>query len=338
MKNYLLLTASAVLVLSSCSNNEIVENKELKNGEPTKMSISAYVPGMTRGLYEAVETTEAMFKEAGFALVTDQFDDEGLMFRTQMAFNSENSVWGSAAGAAKPEWPSDPAEEVQFYGVYPSEAIGDLGLKSLGDDEYALPIEEGGSATTDLMVAYTSSSLASSGNGSGNGEVRLDFSHVLAKVEIKFIGAQEGYNYEVGKVELTAPKATEYRFNTASFTSESDSIYKLDEITGISIGEFQIKGVNVDGNEVTTAEAVDYGELMVVPGQCTLNLGYRIALPDQSVEAKETTSQNQITFTAQAGRRNVVIVTLAPSAKAMSFTVYVTGWTDGDTTEPTIEL
>ena len=34
MKNYLLLTASAVLVLSSCSNNEIVENVELKNDGP----------------------------------------------------------------------------------------------------------------------------------------------------------------------------------------------------------------------------------------------------------------------------------------------------------------
>lgn len=335
MKNYLLLTASAVLVLSSCSNNEIVENKELKNGEPTKMSISAYVPGMTRGLYEAVETTEAMFKESGFALLTSQFNEDYEMFRTQMAFNSENNVWGPASGEAEPTWPSDPSEVVDFYGVYPSEAVGDGGLESLGDDEYALAYD--GSADQDLMIAYTTKSLSES-NG---GNVILDFSHVLAKVEVKFVGTQEGYNYEVGAVQLTAKKATNYRFGIGFSVpeTENDTTYKLDNIDGISIGKFQKDNVDVTGNTVTANDTLDYAKLFVVPGQCTLDLCYGIALSDSPINATELPDNNKITFNAVAGRRNIVIISLTPSSKAMTFTVRVTDWVDNDeNTERDIEL
>ena len=333
MKNYLLLTASAVLVLSSCSNNEIVENKELKNGEPTKMSISAYVPGMTRGLYEAVETTEAMFKESGFALLTSQFNEDYEMFRTQMAFNSENNVWGPAAGAATPEWPANPSEVVEFYGVYPPEALSEDGLVSLGDDEYAYGLEEDLSGTQDLMLAHTSKSLAASTNG----DVTLDFSHVLAKVEVKFVGKQAGYNYQVGNVKLTTPKAIEYRFNYSEFSlAEAQTVvYDLDEITNVTDDVFKIEGETVDGNAVTT-DTLNYGQLMVIPGECSLSLGYSIAMPNQT--AKAVTLNEPITFTAQAGVRNIVVVTLAPKAKDMTFTVNVGGWTNGTTTERDIVL
>lgn len=337
MKNYLLLTASAVLVLSSCSNNEIVENKELKNGEPKKMSISAYVPGMTRGLYDAQEADADSLKEYGFALLTSQVNEDYEMFRTQMAFNSENNVWGPASGEAEPTWPSDPNEEVKFYGVYPPEAVGEDGLETLVDGGYALGIEGGGSATQDLMVAYTTKSLSESDGGN----VTLDFSHILAKVEVKFVGTQEGYNYEVGAVQLTAKKATNYRFGIGFSVPEtaSDTVYKLDNIEGVSIGKFQKENGDVPGNTVTANETLDYAKLLVVPGQCTLDLCYGIALPDSPINAKELPDNNKITFNAVAGRRNIVIISLTPSSKAMTFTVNVTDWEDNDeNTEEEIEL
>ena len=329
MKNYLLLTASAVLVLSSCSNNEIVENKELKNGEPKKMSISAYVPGMTRlGNYSAVETTEAMFKEAGFTLVTDQFED-GEMFRTQMAFNSENNVWGPAAGEAEPAWPANPTETVEFFGVYPADAIGE-GLQNLGDDEYALAFD--GSVERDLMIAHASESYVSSTNGA----VSLDFSHVLAKVEVRFTAVQEGYGYEVGKVQLTAPKATEYSFRS-QFNSEADSLFSLDTIDEIDGASFKSEGGNISGQEVRAGDTVSFVNMMVVPGECTLNLGYKIA-PQNQLGDQEIQECESIPFTAVAGRRNIVIITLSPSDKAMTFNVSVAGWEDGNTTKETLEL
>lgn len=335
MKNYLLLTASAVLVLSSCSNNEIIETKDVKNGEATKMSISAYVPGMTRGLYDAQEADADSLKKYGFALLTSQVNEDYEMFRTQMAFNSENNVWGPASGEAEPAWPSDPNEEVKFYGVYPPEAVGEDGLEIVVDGGYALPFE--GSADQDLMIAYTSKSLAASNNGN----VQLDFSHVLAKVEVKFVGTQEGYNYEVGAVNLTAKKATEYRFGSGFSVpeTENDTTYKLDNIDGISIGKFQKNDVDVTGNTVTANETLDYAKLLVVPGQCTLDLCYGIALPDSPINAKELPDNNKITFNAVAGRRNIVIISLTPSSKAMTFTVNVTDWEDNDeNTEEEIEL
>ncbi|MBQ7237257.1 MAG: fimbrillin family protein [Bacteroidales bacterium] len=331
MKNYLLLTASAVLVLSSCSNNEIVENKELKNGEPKKMSISAYVPGMTRGLYDAKEADVDSLKKYGFALLTSQVNEDYEMFRTQLAFNSENNVWGPASGEAEPAWPANPTETVEFFGVYPPEAVGEDGLEIVVDGGYALPFE--GSADQDLMIAHTSKSLAASNNGN----VRLDFSHVLAKVEVKFVGKQAGYNYQVGNVKLTTPKATEYRFNYSEFSlAEAQTVeYDLDEITNVTDDVFKIEGETVDGNAVTT-DTLNYGQLMVIPGECSLSLGYSIAMPDQT--AKAVTLNEPITFTAQAGVRNIVVVTLAPKAKDMTFTVNVGEWTNGTTTERDIEL
>lgn len=351
MKNYLLLTASAVLVLSSCSNNEIVENKELKNAEPTKMTFATYIPGMTRAVYEAEEAEEAELQASGFQLITSLKENDEEFIAPMMQYNSTNNVYEPVDGVVL-EWPTKADSVISFYAAYaPDAAFIDGAFDEAGSWKVVEGEYNGVTGEQDLMVATKQTSLAES-----NGTVRLDFEHILSQVEVRVVGTTEGYDYYT-HVMFKAPKSNTYSFEDKSFVVNApDDIIDMQDynLDGLSIcgdapyGDFQtaVGESSALGKQVVLENNYKdddvYAKLMVVPGTCTMDVFYKVALTNPDLTAAQLNdidlyqNSEEISFDVEAGKRNLVIIRLNPVTRTMNFSVQVTGWTDGETIEPEI--
>lgn len=339
MKNYLLLTASAVLVLSSCSNNEIIEKKDVKNGEATKMSISAYVPGMTRGytFEDAPEADMDSLKEHGFFLLTsiNLGDDDYL--QGHMRFDNNNSVDGVWTLQDVSEeyvyWPSDPNEDVNFYAAYSSTGMTAEDIVESADDGMILNV-----STADGKEDYMAADTALSLSKTPTGVVDLTFEHILAQVVVRIVGTDENYEYHVGGVQLKAPKSSQYKFSTNSFLideEEDPKTFDLDDIGITALGtEFDVDNTGLPKyNTVPSVddEETNYGEVLVVPGACSLSFYYETTVGSNTgklVSVGNNDGDKKIEFTALKGYRNIVTVRIDPITKAMTFSVSLVGWQD----------
>jgi hypothetical protein len=339
MKNYLLLTASAVLVLSSCSNNEIVENHDLKTDGPKTMNFLTYVPGATRALVEAEEATDVKVQETGFYLFTDQtvlVQGKEEQLKGFMTFDENN---GYVMSGQQLQWPTDLSQDVQFYAVYSASGEDDnFSVTETGDFGKVLRGFDFTSGENDYMVAADTSNY-----NKNNGNVTLNFQHILAQVEVRVVGTVPGYVYEVGGVTITAQQSSSLVMDEGnSFVDENDTIvYKLDECNISDDGN-----VNSTPNQLVllsnyTNDDV-YGKLMVVPGTCYLSMKYRIyAQNENGPENWESTgyyaeegqkkvvdieSQSTKSFDVVQGYKNIITIKLNPETRAMTFNVSVASW------------
>lgn len=364
MKNYLLLTASAVLVLSSCSNNEIVENYDLQKDGPKKMSFSTYVPGATRALFEAEQADLETLNNQGFQLVTSYVED-GERYTTAGSMKKLDNVWSMVDNIEGVQtvidltWPASDNQKVGFYAFYP-ESAKTITLKQNGEDVTtdAFSFDEPVSASndayllvdpskaefakTDYMVAQSTLSYSETEE---SGNVQLDFTHILGQVDVRIVCTDERYNFEVGNVVLTAPNAQGYKFANGNTpgefylgTLENEGVsYTLDEI-GISSGYFDEEGNHIHGNSVPvvaditkTSSEQNYGSLMVVPGACQISLCYRGTSKDkEESEVLDTqfTEWNSVEFDVVRAHKSVVVIKLDPDVHSMTFSVDVENWTE----------
>lgn len=339
MKNYLLLTTSAVFVLSSCSNNEIVENHDLKTDGPKTMNFQTYVPGATRAI-NAQEATDASVREKGFYLFTDLtklVQDKEVQVEGGISFLGDD-VW--AMGEDQLEWPVDLNQQVQFYAVYSDNNDVVFEVEQTNDYGKVLKGFDLTSGDNDYMIANDTASY-----NSDAGKVTLNFAHILAQVEVRIVGAVSGYDYYVGGVNITAPKSQSLIMNDTTFVDESETVvYALDE------AELNISG-NVTSGETTVPLQSEYtdddvfAKLMVVPGTCSLSMKYSIPIAgsdpttwlstgyhvddygnnssDIDIEADGTQ-----TFEVLQGYKNIVTIKLNPETRAMTFNVTVADWDD----------
>ena len=345
MKKYYLLAVSAALVLSACSN-EIVETATSDAQGEKEFAFQTYLPVMTRAHYEAAEAESEDLKANGFYLGAYSVDPKNaattVYFASKMAY--ADGVWGFSSDEQNQinsrTWPKDPSTPIAFYGVYTANPQSrvfnprtELSQSVPSGDVWNVDTISG---TEDLMATYKYTTLAENPSGI----VTLDFKHILAKVEINFIGGVSGYNYTVGAVKLKAARAGSYAFATDTFTLGevvADTIYKLDEVHGISSGSF------IDSNSypvssdllttLSTNESTTVGTLIVAPALCQLDFGYIASLPNGDQTVKEL--QNVLEFTPQAGKRNIVNVTINPETKSFQFNVNVLEWQNSS---ETIEL
>jgi hypothetical protein len=363
MKNYLLLTASAVLVLSSCSNNEIVENYDLQKDGPKKMSFSTYVPGATRALFEAGQADLDTLNNQGFQLVTSYVED-GERYTTAGSMKKLENVWSMVDNIEGVQtvidltWPASDNQKVGFYAFYPesaktvtieqngedvtTEAFSFDDPVSASNDAYLLvDPSKAEFARTDYMVAQSSSSYSETTDGN----VQLDFTHILGQVDVRIVCTDARYNFEVGNVVLTAPNAQGYKFANGNTpgefylgTLENEGVsYTLDEI-GISSGYFDEQGNHIHGNTVPvvaditkTSSEQNYGSLMVVPGLCQISLCYRGTSKDKTeseVVGTQYTEWNSVEFDVVRAHKSVVVIKLDPDVHSMTFSVEVENWTE----------
>ena len=327
MKNYLLLTASAVLVLSSCSNNEIVENNDLKNDEPKTMKFQTYVPGATRAIW-AEEAIGENVRNNGFYLWTNQtkvVNGEEEQVEGLMTFDGERE-W--VMGDEQLQWSTDLNAEVTFYAGYSNNGSDDLYVSDEADfGGMVLGGINVADGDNDYMFAADTASY-----NKANGNVTLNFSHILSQVEVRVGGTTENYNYEVAGVVLSAPYSNYYHIADKAFVVQDEETTDYELYDGISADGVTVADALAVGLLEKYAEQEQvYSKIMVVPGECSLRLKYRIYAdgenPGWSSIGYEDDDQS-FTFNVQAGYRNIVNVKLNPATRAMTFSVDVVTWTD----------
>ncbi len=344
MKNFIIWAATAAVVLSGCSNDfdEVSETTETRSRIP--MSFTTYVPGMTR-LYEA--TADSLEYNGFFLRANHYYQDadenyvDTTMFTAKMDIQYEGygpyatSSWVSEDWTSSPVWPTVVTDTVKFYALYNPQ------MSTTNVFGEALVADDNGSVTwtpfpdsvgnVDYMAAYTCTTL-----GESNGEVTLNFKHILAQIQINVIGdaTLSGYDYQIGGCRIEVPYSGTYNFEEQKFDSTSMSEANTTEVSlddiGISSGRFiDEEAAQIDGVTISTQEASEICSMTVFPDTCTFSIGYIAAVEGN---ARNTDVQEgSIKFKPVAGCRNIINITLSPSAKAMSFSVAVVGWTEADT-------
>lgn len=328
------MAASAALVLSSCSNEiEQVSNLDCNKKEIT---VSTYTPGMTR----ATEATVEDLQQDGFWLYAVSGEDQ--LFNDQFIYDSDSwtpAVWDTVAKVwtvndeKKVYWPTN---SVSFYGVYSpsSSKESPLSISEEGNVGVGLYLSTMAKDQKDIMVATKTTNL--SDNGSSN--VALEFKHIMAEVVVQVKAASTtDYVTNLYGISITGKGSSTYDFaSNEHVMGEYDAkfIIKNQATTGdwqnpgkelFEMGQYNDPEMYPDNTiDELTEEYVTYGNTaMLLPGECTLSMGYVITLGDVQVsyETGKTATINLV-----AGKKNIIQVTLNPGQVPMGITASVSEW------------
>ncbi|MBP5717081.1 MAG: fimbrillin family protein [Bacteroidales bacterium] len=330
MKKYFILAASAVAVLSSCSNEEISEVSVVPETSKKAIEISAYTPGLTR--FDAVEAalrnlaagSDINPEGAGFYLTAKYTADakyETLMDGVHFYADTLESSQGKCTIDENEDekmfyWPG---QTVDFYayhaGVHNTEGNEPCVLSVDAADDAKLIIniqnndDDQPEVENDIMVAYKQAS---------DGVVALDFKHVMAQVKIivNYDSVYQAVNratFSLENLSLEAPLGSEYNFGDGTITaSEENREYVFFEgyvsmfstwvedhdQTGTVIGGHADPYANLKGTAMIPAASAG--------STCSLNVKYLVAI--NGTEKIYEKSNDAVTI--KAGYLNLITVTV----------------------------
>ncbi len=319
MKKYFVLAASAAVVLgSSCSNEEISEVSALPENGKKAIEISAYTPGLTR--YLASEATignlvyDASENKGGFSLTGVYEVDNELKYIENMneALCTVDTLNGNSCSLVDGKivmWPTGVTSDTQFsfYAYCPA-----------GSDNVSLN-EENGTLTVSYIDGETDVMAASNTATAGN-PVALGFKHLLAQVVldvqydsvyVKKLGDVSGT--QLTSLSLSAPSTSSYDFVDNAITADPEtlSVYTFVEGAVSLLDEFGdapsgIAMIPAAGNDGTT---------------CELSVAYNFQLSN----GQELQYTKKANVKIIAGYKNVINVTVKGDTP-ISITATVGEW------------
>lgn len=292
MKKVLCLAATTALVLSSCSENEItskVDNKASK----TPITYEVYAKGQTRAEDTTIEDLKA--DATGFALVAvSDAASSTFGFYEKVTWNTDK--WETPTVHY---WPLSQSEKLTFYAYYPDPSATYLDASTLTVNNVSI------SGDKDILAAKTSA--LTSGDA-----VSLAFSHVLAKVTVKF-------TYTAGTAQVTS-----IVFNGAQNGSYDLAAGTWTATRG-SEGNYTFSNKTTDVN--TTATTID-GSLYLMPG--TYGITATVQPTDQNGNAVGSPVDVSGNIPVVGGANNVINVTAPAGAIGISVVPTVTDWNNND--------
>lgn len=337
MKKYFILAASAVAVLSSCSNEEISEVSVVPETSKKAIEISAYAAGATR--YFASEANieslayNADEETGGFTLYAGYMNEGEFSYvinNSTFSANSDGSCF--EIGNNQYYWPAEETE-VEFFAYYPDRANN----CTLSQDKTSMRISA--EAERDLLAAYAKQS---------SGNVALNFKHLMAQVQINIaydtLYAKtliDGDNnrrvaFELNNLSLTAPAALNYTFSTNSIALEDgEATYTFKE-DGVSYEVVDSLKNGLVGIAMIPADfpVENEGKLSAIT-QCTLSLSYNAIIRQNqgtseqpsyvNLSTKTYTRTNDTDIKIAAGYLNIINIKIAGD-KPISITAEVAEW------------
>lgn len=322
MKKYLFFAASAVVALSSCSNEEISEVSVLPDSSKNPIDFTVYAAGATRYSAKEAGIDSLVYKSetglGGFSLTGVYTVDNKLEYIE----NLNNAVYTadavadvhscSSVNGTLAMWPSGVSGDMEysFYAYYPA---GSQSPASLNAEQGKLNITVV-DPVTDVMAAYESATAGES--------VALGFKHLLAQVEINvqydedYFGSVGAYTAELTSLSLRAPQYSTYDFAESSIVANAEtlSVYSFVSSSVSILSEADSKGVAMipanDGD----------GTL------CELSISYYFALQGGQTLDYENKTAN---VTIVAGYKNVINVTVKGDTP-ISITASVDPWESTD--------
>lgn len=346
MKKAIFFAATAALVLSSCSSDEItydVLKKDVKG--PKAIEVNAYTPQT-----KAVATT--LNVQNGFWANFQNGDIfDGKIQYTPGADNAPGVYsFVLAEGDAEPCWPEDPNTVMNVVAV--GGATYDENPITEGKIAVS-PVTSTSTTADDVVTATFSKSL---NENKASAAVSLEFKHILAKVQFYGKGAQSGYDYRVvGLTFSSTTKADTYDIATGEWeASTSDPVtYNVFE-PGVSYSQQVLDGSTMqpilyDGTTDTQGntgakESADQRIMFAAPGTYTITVEY-MTKPTAAGDYEKNDDNEYITVVKTAdvelvaGKANVINLTLPQDGKTpIAISTSVEGWdTTGDPSTPALQ-
>ncbi len=328
MKKIFFVAACSALVLSSCSN-EIEQCSSVSTMNPKSITVSTYIPGLTRATVANNESVQ----ENGFWMYAVEEGSETPFINVAYAY--DGSDW-KATDENTYYWPDNAAK---FYGLYQVP-----GLTPELEDASTI-ITKGTVAVnapdgdTDVMIANITEEYNKPLSLSTNQEtVNLHFEHILADVEVQVVGEKTGYDYIVYGVSLQSASTgffslaqgqfTTFQGTKTYFLNEAEDTQEGDELTfdvenAIEINAEEAKIIGAEGNE----------SVMILPSNdIELSISYQIKAGD--VVVSEYVNKTKTLTTIQAGFKNIVKVTLKPGKAEIKVNTTVSEWQES--ADPTL--
>lgn len=286
MKKYFVLAASAAVVLgSSCSNEEISEVSALPENGKKAIEISAYAAGATR--FDAAQAVIDSLGTAGSGFfVTAKYTKSEVyttLFGSQKFFAGEGGVC-SAADNSLYYWPDDMDEGtgVDFYAYYSGNVTQEPCTLNLSENSQTMNIslKDTERGNFDIMAASASAS---------SGSVELKFEHLLAQVKVN-VKYDEAYaeslegevNFNLNSLKINAPSSSVYTFakgTTASSVSASDDTQTYSDYVFQSSSVSIYAAASEIGVAMIPASSATVVEDVLTPQtECTLSLSYSVSV------------------------------------------------------------
>ena len=311
MGRKLLWAILSAVMMGSCANNEEIGERVTlpATGGRTPISVTTYLPGVTRAANVATLTSLGT-DGGGFSLLA-QYEDDGetisVIDGTYVADANGNcaNVDGGMA-----YWPEKKDATVDFFAIYPVDAIGQKSIVAFYDEKV---FNVSANGTDDYLVAYTAATSTAN-----SGAVTLTFNHVLAQVQLNVKTSDETFQYTLLSAELKTPATAEYDCvrETVTAIAGDSTAHRLGSADGASV----VVGTTL-ANVGSAMVSSSNGEGSV----CKLTLSYRTSLNGQTRDYTKTAN-----VTIVAGYLNNINATVAGDTPLTLYVDAVDEWVEGE--------
>lgn len=342
MKKYLFFAASAVVALSSCSNEEISEVSVMPGSGKEAIEFSTYISGATRYNYDATEATIKNLEEhheeynpdgAGFYVTAKYMAAakyETLMSGVHFYVDSLDVTKCKVADNQQTQlyyWPDavdgETAPDVNFYAYYSGRDCKvqpcTLNVDALDEATMNINFHEDDLGKIDVMAASATQS---------SGDVSLEFSHIMSQVQVNVF-------YDEDYVEELAGSDVLFILDSLSLVAPSSSVYAFTNNAITASGEYEYSFLEKSTSVTLDNENTLIGTLMIPASSdgsdCKVSVRYSVQINGTSKVYTKSKSE----LTIKAGYKNVINVTLSAN-KPISISASVLGWNEAE--EQNIDL
>lgn len=298
---------TSMIVLSSCSDNEIFTTSEVAK---TPITIDVYQQGQTRVTETTIDVLQT--STTGFKFVA-MYGTEALI-NADAKYSTTDNKW--SYGDDIVYWPvkENTTPTVSFYGFYSPNTNDVLDVTN---DKATINVD----GASDVVFA----SVLSQTEPNDGAAISLSFKHIMSKVAVSAKGKDDGFNYTVTNVSFTAPSSIDFKLSDESIVANTSS-----QDTNIPLVLKNANGVSAPYH------ASDYTLLtddIILPSyDMTMTIKYDV------VDARQTTTHLTKTarITPTIGCMNNINITLPSDRTPISLSISsVFGW-DPTSSEPTL--
>lgn len=240
MNKAIYICAAAVLVLTSCSNDEIVER-----AKENVISFRSMVGMNTR----AVNMTQSELEAKGMYVTT--FDENGDLLYPETHYELDRSVW-----MANPAQSWGVHDKLNFFLVSPKLSEWQTGFELTKDNKEAyVSVDEKIASQKDYVMANVTASKT-------DGSVSVGLKHVLSSIEIWAKNTNEAFTYKVKGIRLCGVNTKmlfsfsegKFEWNVMDFSPKD---YELTYLTPTTLGSEPVSVMGSAKNAILLPQTED---------------------------------------------------------------------------------
>lgn len=345
MKKVFLLAATAILVLASCTKNQIIETPS----DQKTIGFSAFTHLSTKAL--PITGGNIITETANIKVYSYLMNGITSTTTTNTAFFDDVLDYTSSAWQTDPVryWPSTTVgtatKSLSFFAFYPSDAA----VSNYAADNYLASSANKPSFTytvpavadqKDLLVA--SKEHQTYKGCATDGQIDFQFAHALSQIAFSAKGDMAALKYKVTNITI-GNTITADIYPTGTYTYGATTPWS--SITGTkttySYPNAGFPAAGIDGTTVTVLDGkvnsstVNNTYLMLLPQTVTnskINVTYSVEDAAGNVILPSTTKTTDITYTWAPGSKYTYILTLPSDTYPITYSVDVTDWNNATDT------